>query len=57
MESRHTVRKLHSNACNELAGVAYVSIAFCEEEASPKPLLLEISSGNGAGNGRLSRSS
>jgi len=57
MESRHTVRKLHSNACNELAGVAYVSIAFCEEEASPKPLLLEISSGNGAGNGRFSRSS
>jgi hypothetical protein len=57
IERRHTACKLHSNACNELAGVAYVSTAFCEEKASPKLFLLEVFPGNSAGNGRLSRTS
>jgi hypothetical protein len=37
--------------------MAYLSSTFCEEEASPKPPVLEVSPGNGAGNGRFSRSS
>jgi hypothetical protein len=50
-ESRHTVRKLYSNACNELTSIAYISSTFCEEEASPKPPILKVSLGNGVGNG------
>ena len=57
MESRHAARKLNSNTCNKLAGVACVSATSNEKKAGPKPLCLEVSAGDSPCNGRLSRAS
>ena len=51
IESKHTVYKLYSNACNELTSIAYISSTFFKEEASLKLLILKVSLGNSVGNG------
>jgi hypothetical protein len=51
MESRYAARKLNSNTCNELAGVACVSATSNKKKAGPKPLCLEVSAGDSPCNG------
>lgn len=53
-ERRHPARKLHSNTCNKLTSVAYISATSSKEKASPKPVLLEVSASDRPGNCRLS---
>ena len=54
-KGRYVARQLPRNACDELAGMAYVSTASREEEAGSKALLVEVSTGHGARNRRLPR--
>jgi hypothetical protein len=53
-ESRNAIRKLYSNARNELACISNVSTASREEEACPETLFYKVFASDGPGNSRLS---
>ena len=50
----YVILKLHSNTCKELAGMAHISTASCEEEASPKTLLIKLPVSDSMRNRRFS---